>query len=164
MPPAAPGTPPHGPTPPPGYPTRDPHAIGLAVARLGGGSRRAAKVALAVLASSLGEGDVVEAIVQGRFRNEAGVAALVGTKVVLVNDARWKPDVVVLPVGPSLQVQGWQDDRKASLTFVLPGGHERIEEIFDRPLAIEMAQRIRDRVAIVAAQAQAQTPPPGSTA
>jgi hypothetical protein len=95
----------------------------------------------------LGEGDIVEAIVQGRFRGSAGVVALVGPRVVIVNDRQWKPDTLVVPVSRNLQVQGWQDDRTASLTFVFPEGHERIEAIFDRPLAIDLAQRIRDRAA-----------------
>jgi hypothetical protein len=100
-----------------------------------------------VLATLLGEGDMVEGVVQGRFRGSAGVVALVGSKVVIANDRQWKPDVLIVPVTRSLQVQGWQDDRSASLTFVFPDGHERIEAIFDRPLAIDLAQRIRDRVA-----------------
>jgi hypothetical protein len=110
-------------------------------------------VALLVLAATLSEGDVVEAVVQGRFRGSAGVVALVGSKVVIANDRQWKPDTVVLPVDRSLQVQGWQDDRSASLTFVLPGGHERVEAIFDQPLAIDLAQRIRDRAAASAPHA-----------
>ena len=43
--------------------------------------RRAGKVALAVLANSLGDGDVSAVVVQGRFRGEAAVAALVEGKV-----------------------------------------------------------------------------------
>jgi hypothetical protein len=92
----------------------------------------------------------VEVVVQGRFRGASGVVALAGSKVVLVNDRQWKPEVVILAVGPHLQVQGWQDDRSASLTFVFPEGHERIDGIFDRPLAIEFAQRLRDRTAAAA--------------
>jgi hypothetical protein len=100
-----------------------------------------------VLAAMLGEGDMVEAVVQGRFRGSSGVVALVGSKVVIANDRQWKPDTLIVPITRSLQVQGWQDDRSASLTFVFPDGHERIDAIFDRPLAIDLAQRIRDRVA-----------------
>jgi hypothetical protein len=128
----------------------DPHAIGLAAGRLGSGARRTGKIALAVLGAALGEGDAVEILAQGRFRHAAGVVALVGGKVVLVNDRQWKPDVVVLPVGAELQVHGWQDDRSASLTFVFPEGQEVVDTIFDRPLAIELAQRIRDRAAAIA--------------
>lgn len=125
----------------------DPHAVGLAAGRLGSGARRTGKIALAVLGAVLDEGDVVEVLVQGRFRHAAGVVALVGRKVVIVNDRQWKPDAVVVPVGPELQVQGWQDDRSASLTFVSPDGHEVVDTIFDRALAIELAQRVRDRAA-----------------
>jgi hypothetical protein len=129
----------------------DPHAVGLAAGRLNSGARRSAKVALAVLAAGLGEGDVVDVIAQGRFRDATGVVALVGSRVVIVNDRLWKPDTVVLPVGPNLQVQGWQDERTASLTFVFPEGREVVEGIYDRALAIELAPRVRDRAAAAAA-------------
>jgi hypothetical protein len=121
----------------------DPHGLGLSVSRLSGGARRAGKVALGVLAAVLAEGDVVAVVVQGRFRGEAGVAALVEGRVVLVNDRQWKPDVVVLPVDGDLTVHGWQDERTAALTFVVGDRQEFIERIGDRGLAIEMAQRIR---------------------
>jgi hypothetical protein len=121
----------------------DPHGLGLSVSRLGGGGRRAGKVALAVLATVLEEGDVVAIVVQGRFRGEPGVAALVEGKVVLVNDRQWKPDVVVLPVDADLVIHGWQDERTAALTFVSGERQEFIERVGDRGLAIEFAQRVR---------------------
>ncbi len=121
----------------------DPHALGLSVSRLGGGARRAGKVALAVLATVLDESEVVAVLVQGRFRGEAAVAALVEGKVVLVNERQWKPEVVVVPVDADLAVHGWQDDRTAALTFVTGDRHEVLERIGDRGLAVEMAQRIR---------------------
>lgn len=149
----APGPPAPPPPPPPpvgappsGPQVHDPHAVGSAVGRLGSGARRAGKVAFAVLAATLDDGDVVEVLVQGRFRGATGVAALVGRKVILVNDRQWKPDTVVLPVGPGLQVQGWQDDRTASLAFTFSDGQEVVDGIFDRPLGIELAQRLRERV------------------
>jgi hypothetical protein len=121
----------------------DPHGLGMAAARLGGGARRSGKVALAVLATSLAEGEVVAVVVQGRFRGESAVAALVDGKVVVANDRQWKPDVVTLVVDGDLVVHGWQDDRTATLTFSVGDRHEVIERIGDRGLAIEMAQRIR---------------------
>jgi hypothetical protein len=55
----------------------DPHGLGLLVSRLSSGARRAGKVACAVLATVLEDGDVVGVLVQGRFRGDPGVAALV---------------------------------------------------------------------------------------
>lgn len=121
----------------------DPHGVGMSASRLSGGGRRAGKVALAVLATALEEGDVVAIVVQGRFRGEPGVAALTEGKVVLVNDRQWKPDVVVLPVDADLAVHGWQDERTAALTFVSGERQEFIERVGDRGLAIEFAQRVR---------------------
>ena len=121
----------------------DPHGLGLSVSRMSAGARRAGKLALAVLSAVLDEGDVVAVVVQGRLRGHAAVAALVEGRVVLVNDRHWKPEVVVLPVDAELTVHGWQDERTASLTFVVGDRHEVIERIGDRALAIELAQRVR---------------------
>jgi hypothetical protein len=112
-----------------------------------------------MLASLLDEGDAVAVLVVGRFRGEGGVAALVGDRIVLVNERQWKPDVVSIPVDAGLAVKGWQDDRSASLTFVAGESHETIDTIVDRGLAIEMAQRIR-RVT----GAAPDPPPPGPAA
>ena len=132
-----------GPYGPPGPVVIDPHGLGMAAARLGSGARRAGKVALAVLATSLAEGEVVAVVIQGRFRGEPAVAALTGDRVVIANERAWKPDVVAVPVDPELVVQGWQDDRTAALTFVAGDRHEVVERIGDRGLAVELAQRIR---------------------
>jgi hypothetical protein len=141
------GPAPGGPPPVPAPPVYDPHGVGAAAGRLSSGARRAGRAALAVLGAVLDDGDFVAVAVQGRFRGEPGVAALVGAKVVLVNERKWKPDVVVLPLGSDLQVHGWQDDRAASLTFVAGNRHEAIDRIGDRGLAIEFAQRARHHVA-----------------
>jgi hypothetical protein len=145
--------------PPPVPIVVDPHGLGLAVGRLSGGGRRAGKVALAVLATVLDDGDVVAVVVQGRFRGEAGVAALVDGRVLLVNDRQWKPDVVVLPLDADLAVHGWQDERTAALTFVAGDRHEVVERIGDRGLAIELAQRVRHALG-----AGSGGPPPGPPA
>jgi hypothetical protein len=161
-PPPQPGPAPYGPgmVQPIGVPGApvvvDPHGVGMAVSRLSSGARRAGKVALAVLANTLDDGDVVAVVVQGRYRGETGVAALVGGKVVLVNDRQWKPDVVVLPVDAGLVVQGWQDERTAALTFVSGERHEVVERIGDRGLAVELAQRVRHTLG----GADAAPPPP----
>jgi hypothetical protein len=91
----------------------------------------------------LHEGEVVTMVVQGRVRGEQGVVALVGSKVMLVNERQWKPDVVVIELGSRLLVHGWQDDRSATLTFVVDDRPEVVERISDRGLAIELAQRVR---------------------
>jgi len=149
--------------PPPGPVMVDPHGLAVSVSRMSGGARRAGKVALAVLCAVLDEGDVVAVVVQGHLRGHAAVAALVDGRVVLVSDRQWKPEVVVLPVDGELTVQGWQDERTASLTFVAGGRHEVIERIGDRALAIELAQRVRHAqgVAEPTSPSPPVPPPPG---
>ncbi|HKY65102.1 MAG TPA: hypothetical protein VJM49_01970, partial [Acidimicrobiales bacterium] len=159
--------PPGGPAPgfgPPGAPVVDPHGLGLAAMRLGGGARRSGKVALAVLATVLGEGDLVAVVVQGRFRGEPAVAALVDRRVVVANDRQWKPDVVEIPVDADLVVHGWQDDRTAALTFVRGDITEVVERIGDRGLAVEMAHRIRHAQGGEQPPGAFPPPPPGPVA
>ncbi|HZA00180.1 MAG TPA: hypothetical protein VE575_15575, partial [Acidimicrobiales bacterium] len=64
-------------------------------------------------------------------------------------------------VRPSLQAQGWQDDRTASLTFVDGDRHEVIDRIGDRPLAVELAHRLRQLVASAGGPVPRPPPPPG---
>jgi hypothetical protein len=65
--------------------------------------------------------------------------------LVLADERQWRPATRRLPVDPSLVVQGWQDDRTASLILQSPLGQLVVDQIEDRPLAVEMAQRIRYR-------------------
>jgi hypothetical protein len=125
----------------------DPAGLGPAVARLSANAQRAGRVAAAVLSVLLHEGEHVDALVQGRYQSNAGVAVLTNERVLVVNDHEWRPDVREIPVVADLVVQGWQDDRTASLVFVTGGQSVTIEMITDRPLAQEMAHLIRARVA-----------------
>jgi hypothetical protein len=141
---------PMGPAPMPQL--MDPHAIGQAVARLGSKAKRDGKVAFAVMSAVLEEGDVVEIVVQGRVRGVPGVAALVGSKLVFVNERWWKPEVVVMPITSGLQVQGLQDDRSATVVVSEANRQEVIELISDKLIAVEFAHRVRDRTAAISAQ------------
>jgi hypothetical protein len=143
---------------PPGVQVVDPHGIGQAVSRLSSGAKRGGKIAFAVLGAVLEPDDVVEIVVQGRLHGVPGAAALVGAKLVLVNERQWKPDVVVLTIGNALQVQGWQDERTASVLLTVGGQQEVVERIPDRLLAVEFAQRIRERIGQLAAQVSTEPP------
>jgi hypothetical protein len=131
----------------------DPHAVGQAVARLGSKAKRDGKVSFAVLSAVLEEGDVVEIVVQGRVRGVPGVAALVGSKLVFVNERWWKPEVVAMPISNGLQIQGLQDDRSATVVVSEANRQEVIELIPDRLMAVEFAHRVRDRTVALSAQA-----------
>ena len=88
---------------------------------------------------------IVRAIVVGKVAGNGAVLALTDRKALLVDDREWRPQVERIALDASLQVQGWQDDRTASLTLVTGGRQLVIDQIVDRPLAVEMAQRIRYR-------------------
>ncbi|MGC4050621.1 MAG: hypothetical protein QM757_14690 [Paludibaculum sp.] len=67
--------------------------------------------------------------------------------MLLVNEHEWKPDVRSLPLTPDLALQGWQDDRTASLIFLVDGRSITLSLIADRPLALDFAHQLRARVA-----------------
>jgi len=125
--------------------TTDPNGLGLAVGRLGSGARKTAKVAVVVAGALLDEGETVEAVVAGKVEGHGAVLVLTDRSLRLVDDREWRPLHERIPVGPQLEVQGWQDDRTASLTFVFEGRNLVLDQIPDRELAVEMAGRIRYR-------------------
>ena len=125
----------------------DPHALGVALGRLGGGARRASKAAAAALGVALAQGEVVEAVVAGQLYGANALGALTNQRFVVVNDREFKPDVIALAVDAGCVVQGWQDDRNAALLVQSGGQSAQIERIADRPMAVEMAHRLRARAA-----------------
>jgi len=140
---------------PPGYPPpvqNDPHGFAPSVNRLGMGARRAGKVAFGIASALVEEGEAVECVVQGRFLDADGAMVLTNKRLLFVNDKQWRPDVHIMAITSAVTVQGWQDDRTAALvvldastgTGAAPVTFDRIP---DRPLAQEMAGRIRARVA-----------------
>ena len=125
----------------------DPHQLGLAVGRLGSAAKRHGKTAFVVASALLQDGEVVEALVQGRFEGQPGAAVLTQHRVLLVNEAEWKVGSASVDIEPDLTVQGWQDDKVASLIFQSGGREITIDAIGDRALAQEMAGRVRAKVA-----------------
>ena len=67
-------------------------------------------------------------------------------RLVIVNEHEWQPDIREIPLTTDLVVQGLQDERTASLTFITEGVGVTISAIADRPLAHEMARLVRERV------------------
>ena len=117
------------------------------MSRLGGGARRGSKAAAAALGVLLAEGEVVEAVVAGQLYGANALGALTNERFLVVNDREFKPDVIGLKVDAGCTVQGWQDDRSAALLVQSGGQSAQIERIADRPLAVEMAHRLRGRAA-----------------
>ncbi|MEZ5206923.1 MAG: hypothetical protein R2690_08055 [Acidimicrobiales bacterium] len=150
-----PGPPPSGPPMEKGVPSepagepgvRDPNQLGAAAERLSPESFRNGRVALAILSVHLRQGEYVQAIVQGAYQGYAAVGVLTDQRILLVNDHEWVADVREVPIATDLKVQGLQDDKTASLTFIVDGVGVTISAIGDRPLAHEMAQLVRGRVA-----------------
>jgi hypothetical protein len=117
----------------------------VAAGRLGNSPRKQARTALAVVGAQLEEGEVVEAVVAGKFEGNPAVLVLTDRALRLADDRQWKPRTERFALDSGVQVQGWQDDRTASLTLVSAAGQLVLDQIGDRPLAVEMAQRIRAR-------------------
>lgn len=145
--PGAPGGPGMAPPAPPQVPAGplDPNGLGVAAGRLANGPRKQARAAFAVAGAVLEPGERVEALVAGKYEGNPALVILTDRGLLLVDDRPWKPIVERIDVDGSLQVQGMQDNRTASLAFHRNGGQQVVDQIADRALAVEMAQRIRHR-------------------
>ena len=142
-PPAGPGFQQQAPAAPAGPP--DPNGLGASAGRLGNRPRKDARSAFAVAGAVLEDGELVEAVSAGKFEGNAALLVLTDRALILVDDRPWKPTVERITIDGGLQVQGWQDDRSASLTLITANRQMVLESIADKPLAVEMAQRIRYR-------------------
>src|SRR5213078_4003313 len=120
--PPPPPPPPTGAAPPPPPPVaapamapapvvNDPHGLGIAMGRLGGGARKGAKASGAALAVLLSEGEIVEGLVTGQVYGSNAMCALTNKRLIVVNDREFKPDVIEIALDGGTTVQGWQDDR-----------------------------------------------------
>jgi len=125
----------------------DPNGVGAVVPQMSAGSMRTGRIALGILTGLLDPQEQVEGLVQGVYQSYIAIAALTDTRVLLVNEQEWVPRVRSVPLTADLVVQGWQDDRTASLIFLADGQSITFSGIADRPLAQEFAHRLRARVA-----------------
>jgi hypothetical protein len=125
----------------------DPWGLEVAVARLSAGARRAAAIPLGIAATMLAQGEVVEALVQGEYQHHPAVVVLTSKRILIVNERQWSPDIRVVPISGGVVVQGWQDDRRATLLVGNEGVGLVVSGIVDRPLARELAGRLRELVA-----------------
>lgn len=123
----------------------DPHGLGPAIEQLGFMTKRSARLPALVAATQLEEGERVEVVVQGTWLGETAVAVLTDRRLLLANDRSWKPDLRSIEPRPGLQVQGWGDDRSASLHLSGIGEAAAIEDIGDAGLARDLAARLRAR-------------------
>jgi hypothetical protein len=123
----------------------DPAGVDAAMSRLSAGARRSALAPMAIVAALLEVDEVAEAVVEGEYQHRPAVAVLTDRRVIVANDRRWAPDVRTFGFTPHLLVHGWQDDRRATLVFALDGVGVVLEAISDRPLARDLAQRVRAR-------------------
>ena len=109
-------------------------------------SRRSGRTAAAIASVLLEDGEVVECLVQGDHLGAKAVAILTDRRLLVVNDKEWKPVVTSLHLVVGDSVQGFGDDRSASLTFTSGGVPLSIESISDTALARELAQRARAKI------------------
>ena len=125
----------------------DPYGLAPFVAQISAQALRASRNALGILSAILTDGETITALVAGVYQSQPAVAALTSKRLVLVNEHEWKPVIREVTLAPDLTVQGLQDERTASLTFITDGMGVTISSIQDRPLAHEMARLVRERVA-----------------
>jgi len=124
----------------------DSHGVGAAASQLGGGSRRAGRVAFMVMSNVLKPGERVEALAQGRYLGADAALAVTSDRVLLVNSREWDPDFESIQLAPGLTVQGWQDQRTACLVLTHAGGSAVFDRISDLAAAKAVADLVRSRV------------------
>lgn len=124
----------------------DTFGIGQAVSRLSNGSRNAGKGAFLVLTRTLFDDEVVEVVVQCRYRGADGAMALTNKRLLIVNAREWNPDVTPVALEPGLTVQGWQDERSAALVFERGGAELVVDKISDREVVQDLVGRVRARI------------------
>ena len=100
-----------------------------------------------MVAALLDDGEQAEAVVQGEYQHRPGVVVLTDRRLIVANDRRWAPDVRIFQCDERLVVHGWQDDRRATLVFAVDGIGVVLSAISDRPLARDLAGRVRARIA-----------------
>ena len=127
----------------------DPHGLSAAALAIFPDDVERARAAFSVAGVVLDEGEVAVATAVGVVNGHNGVAVLTASRVLLVNDRAWSPDVVSIPITAALTVQGWQDEQVAQLTFESEVV-ARIEQVRDKPSAFEMARLVREHVASAA--------------
>ena len=125
----------------------DPFGLGAALARLGSASRKGAKAPANAAGVLLHDGEVVECVIHGQLYGANAIALLTNERLLFVNEREFRPDVVEIVVDESVNVQGWADDRYAALLIVRNEISAQVERIGDKPVAQELAQRIRARAA-----------------
>jgi hypothetical protein len=125
--------------------TNDPAGLGAALSRLGSGGRKGAKAPANAAALLLRDGEIAECVVHGQLYGANAIVVLTNQRLLVVNDREFRPDIVDITPDGSVSVQGWQDDRAAALLIQRNEVSVQIERIGDKPLAQELAQRIRSR-------------------
>jgi hypothetical protein len=123
----------------------DPHGLGVAAERMSGGARRHGRTALSVAAGRLGEGERVELVLVGRYLGFDAAMVLTPSRLLIVNDRPWDPEITVIDAVGAHEVSGWADRRAATLELVGPSGRHVIDRIADADLAESMAVAIRAR-------------------
>ncbi len=124
----------------------DTHGIGAATAQLTGGARRSGRQAFMVMAAVLQPEERVEVLGQCRFMGADAAIALTDKRLLIVNSREWDPDIETIDLAPGLTVQGWQDQRSASLVFTHAGGTSVVDKFSDMAIAKLLTDQVRSRV------------------
>lgn len=123
----------------------DPHRIGTHVAGLDDKAAESGRGALAVLSVVLREGETVADLAVGRFEDAAAVVALTDQRLLLTSDRAHKADAIEFPLTDDLQVTGWQDANRATLTIADGSDSVTLDDIVDRLSAQRLAASVEAR-------------------
>lgn len=125
----------------------DPHAIGMALGRLSNAAKKSSKVTLGILSVVLEPGELVECLVAGKVHDLDGLLVLTNSRLLVLNDRPFEPDLLSIPVDAALTVRGEAAGNTATLTVQREQVYAQLTRAADVQLAQELAQRIRGRAA-----------------
>lgn len=123
----------------------DPHGLGAAAMRMSTSSREDVTVALSIAAATIEQGESVIGAVGGSILGTPSAVVATGSRVIVVSDRPYAPDISLFTLGPDLTVTGRHAGGVASLTIAEEGRSISIDQIRDVELAVEIANAIRTR-------------------
>ncbi len=123
----------------------DPHGLGVAARRMRPASRDDVAVALSIAAAMMQPDESVIGAVGGSILGTPSAIVATATRVIVVCDRRYAPEVIVFDLAPGLTVTGRHANDVASLTIADDSRSVSVDQILDVPLAVEVVNTIRTR-------------------
>lgn len=121
----------------------DGHALDRAVSRLRSDDQEAARVPLAVCGALVEPDEQVHGVVTGIMHGCAAAVVLTNSRVLVVNERRWRPVVELFALEEAPVVIGHHDGQVATISFSDGSRSVTVNEIRDVDLAVALVEASR---------------------